>query len=608
MKAMNGVAKNKHGVYYVRVRVPKGLEEATARRLDNGKARQVFLKRTLNTKDLREANIRAKPVLIEFDKIIAQAEALVAKRPLRTSLHKREIKQIADFYYAHELASDDEDRLAGGSEAGFQDIARQLDAAGVEYHHNFPIGGVHIPEFGLSKRDMYKRAELYDTMLPVARDDLARGDFSALRFDMDELLDLHRINLDRTSGSYRELGMAMLRVRVKTLEALAHRHLGEVVETPELIEPQHSEASSATTLKASYEGWKKAASRPENTLREFGYALARFLELHGDLEIARITRRHTREFREALQEMPLRRSGALRTATLSELVEWSKQHPSDAKASPETVNKLLGAVGAVAQWGRDNGLIADDVQWSNPFSKMSLPTRRSTREPWETDELRTLFGSPIFTGGERPQAGGGEAAFWLPVLALFTGARLNELAPLTVEDVKVDEASGIHFLNIREVMEQGRRLKTAGSARVIPVHHELVRIGFLRFADTVRTSSGSEARLFPLLTPGPKGGFGEAWSKWFGRYKRSLGITNKASVFHSFRHGFKDALRSARVSEDVNDALTGHSSSSIGRSYGAKDMVRRFGLRTLADAVGEVAYPGLDLGALEWSGHKQGFT
>ncbi len=34
------------------------------------------------------------------------------------------------------------------------------------------------------------------------------------------------------------------------------------------------------------------------------------------------------------------------------------------------------------------------------------------------------------------------------------------------------------------------------------------------------------------------------------------GITNRASVFHSFRHSFKDALRRAGVSEDVNDALT----------------------------------------------------
>ena len=67
-------------------------------------------------------------------------------------------------------------------------------------------------------------------------------------------------------------------------------------------------------------------------------------------------------------------------------------------------------------------------------------------------------------------------------------------------------------------------------------------------------------------------------------------------MFHSFRHGFKDALRTVRISEDVNDALTGHAGgNSIARGYGAKDIVRRFGLPALADAVWKVAYPGLDL-------------
>jgi len=94
----------------------------------------------------------------------------------------------------------------------------------------------------------------------------------------------------------------------------------------------------------------------------------------------------------------------------------------------------------------------------------------------------------------------------------------------------------------------------------------------------------------------PRGGYGEAWSEWFGRYIRGLGIASKDRVFHSFRHGFKDALRAAGVNEGVNDALTGHAGgNSVARGYGAKDMMRRFGLPTLADAVIKVVYPRLDL-------------
>jgi hypothetical protein len=126
--------------------------------------------------------------------------------------------------------------------------------------------------------------------------------------------------------------------------------------------------------------------------------------------------------------------------------------------------------------------------------------------------------------------------------------------------------------------------------------------GFLDFVEQANRKGGASARLFPELTPGPKGGFGEAFSKWFGRYKRKLGVTNPGSVFHSFRHGFKDALRAAGVNEDANDALTGHSGGNpVARSYGWKEMVRRFGFPTLSAAVEKVRYPGLDLSKVHWA-------
>jgi integrase len=250
------------------------------------------------------------------------------------------------------------------------------------------------------------------------------------------------------------------------------------------------------------------------------------------------------------------------------------------------------------KWARDNGIIPDELPWADPFANMRLEEEAPSREPWQLDELRVLFSSPVFTQGLRPTAGRGEAAYWLPLLGLCTGARLGELAPLTAADITTDKPTGITTIRITEDLEQGRRLKNVASRRVVPVHPELVRVGFMQFVAQVRDGSKSNARLFPLLTPGPKGGLGEAWSKWFGRYIRGLGITNPASVFHSFRHSFKDALRAAGVSEDVNDALTGHSGGGVGRTYGAKEMVRRFGLPILAEAVAKVSFPGLDLSHL----------
>ena len=360
--------------------------------------------------------------------------------------------------------------------------------------------------------------------------------------------------------------------------------------------------SSSCGLRAAYEGWLKVAPRKKSTSMEFERGIERFIELHGDLEVAQINRGHVRQFRDAALLVPARRSGKLLNAPLPELVEYSRAHPDAPRIKAATINKWLNCLGAVLNWARKNGIIPDDMPWSDPVSGMRLPEARSNRQPWEPEELSALFGSLIYLKGERPIGGKGEAAFWLPLLAIFSGARLNELAPLCVEDVKTDAALGVRFMTVIEDEEEGRSVKTERSVRAIPVHSELIRIGFLDFVDHVRRSCGQSARLFPKLTPGPKGGFGEAFSKWFGRYKRKLGITNPSSVFHSFRHGFKDALRAASVNEDINDALTGHSGgNSVARGYGWKEMVRRFGFPTLSEAMEKVRYSGLDLSAIGWT-------
>jgi hypothetical protein len=81
VRVLMGVIKDRHGTYYARKTVPAkpaGLRAAVALELDNGKPAQSHLKRSLGTKDIREANVRAKPVLAEFDRIIAKAKSRLA--------------------------------------------------------------------------------------------------------------------------------------------------------------------------------------------------------------------------------------------------------------------------------------------------------------------------------------------------------------------------------------------------------------------------------------------------------------------------------------------------------------------------------------------------
>ena len=113
------------------------------------------------------------------------------------------------------------------------------------------------------------------------------------------------------------------------------------------------------------------------------------------------------------------------------------------------------------------------------------------------------FANLIYLKGERPIGGKGEAAFWLPLLGIFSGARLNELA--SVEDVKLDTASGVRFATVIEDEEAGRGVKTEHSLRAVPVHPELVRIGFLEFVEHVRAAGGLSARLFSPAHPESQG-------------------------------------------------------------------------------------------------------
>jgi integrase len=604
MRVGMGLIKNEHGVFHVRRKVPKALEVATARALGVPKERVSWLKETLGTKDEKRARVLAKPVMMKFDRILAQAEALLVEHPVRNELTATEIKQIADYFYAHELCADEQIREDGiGSDPGYVSIHRQLTEAGIEFETPFDVAEVagSVAGSGLSRRMMHKIEEDISIVLPAAKEALARGNVNFIRDELNMLLQVLGINLDPACADYRKVALAVIKAFVRALEDVGARHRGEAIDSPKLIEPSSKVPASSCSLRTAYDGWNKMEARKISSQLEFSKGIDRFIELHGDLDVVQINRGHVRQFRDEAQLVPKLRAGKLRKARLPELAEWSREHPGTPCIGAATINKWLTCLQSVLNWARKNGVIPDEVVWADPVSGMRLKVPRSKRRPWETDELSVLFASPIYLQGARPKGGKGEAAYWMPLLALYSGARLGELAPMCADDVKLDPSSGVQFMTVIEDADAGKSVKTENSIRAFPIHPELVRIGFLEFVGRCRTANGSSARLFPLLTPGSKGGFGEAFSKWFGRYKKSLGIDNKKSVFHSFRHGFKDALRAGGVNEDINDALTGHGGgNSVALGYGWDDMVRRFGFATLNAAVERAQYPGLDLSALRW--------
>src|SRR5258708_989685 len=113
MRAMPYLIKRKN-TYYAHRNVRKGLEAAVAVVLRQGKKHQSYLLRSLGTDSRTEANIRIKPVLIDFDRITRQAEPLKnSKPPARTTLSTAEIDRMAEYVYAKALVWDERFRVGG---------------------------------------------------------------------------------------------------------------------------------------------------------------------------------------------------------------------------------------------------------------------------------------------------------------------------------------------------------------------------------------------------------------------------------------------------------------------------------------------------------------
>lgn len=118
----------------------------------------------------------------------------------------------------------------------------------------------------------------------------------------------------------------------------------------------------------------------------------------------------------------------------------------------------------------------------------------------------------------------------MPLLALFTGARLRELAQLRVVDVRlVVGVSGI------DIVPDAGPLKNAASQRFVPLPDAVLKMGLLDYVDEL-SARGFE-RLFPDGSWDAKNGPGDRISKWWGRtYMPAAGFDDDALVFHSFRH------------------------------------------------------------------------
>jgi integrase len=211
------------------------------------------------------------------------------------------------------------------------------------------------------------------------------------------------------------------------------------------------------------------------------------------------------------------------------------------------------------------------------------------------DQLNKIFSAPLYRGClnagrwyKRPGKLIPKTAgrYWVPLVALFTGMRSNEICQLDVADII--QKDGVDFIVAQ--VDGGKSVKTKAGEREVPVHPELKRLGFIAYAE-FRRKEGAK-RLFPDLKKAKSGYYSDIMQKWFGNFLRSLDLKKPGVVLHSFRHTFRDAMREADVNVEVQHRIGGWE---LGQNTTANSYGRGHSPKRMLEEISKVKFPGLKL-------------
>lgn len=372
--------------------------------------------------------------------------------------------------------------------------------------------------------------------------------------------------------------------------------LGLYVATPATVAPAAPlsvEAPKAKPTKLLSDVWEsyKAAKLADGvdgvtqtTLNEYHGVMARFIELFGDIPVTDVDRELVQEYRIALSKTPSKGDG-IRGLNARQQIEKAEAEglpvltASAARKRFKSLSVVLNH--AVRQgWLADNPVFASGI--TAQLSRMAAKSKGARRrKEYNQDELRQIFTSPVYSSGWVPQrADLGAALWWLPLLAVYTGARLGEVAQLFVSDVRVSP-EGVNYLNLlkEEDDDEGsadagsdsRRVKTESSRRLVPLHDDLIALGFLDYVK----SQPPGGQVFPRIKPNKVGKYAPAFGRIWRRYLSDTAkFESPAAPMHGFRHTFKTLCRAAGIPAEVSDWITGHAAENVGGTYGSNPLPR----------------------------------
>jgi integrase len=305
-----------------------------------------------------------------------------------------------------------------------------------------------------------------------------------------------------------------------------------------------------------------------------------------------------REWRDTVASLPpgYGATKAYKGLSLREVASKARKAGA-AKLSPTTVNKYLSTISPFLGWCVRNGFAE-----RNPCDDLFYDLRKgqNPRPPFSSEQLQAILASPLFVGFQkdgREHVPGNQQAndwrFWIPLVCLFTGARIGEIAQLKTDDLQIEDA--VPFISIRHDESREQTTKS-GQTRIMPLHPKLVQIGFVAFVEEQRARSLGNASpwLFPEIVVNERGSRGTSPSRFWRNYLHRIGIKAKADGYgsHSFRHALADKLRLSGYLDEEIKVVLGHSHKSVTSGYG---IVRQGTVSRIIKMISEIEFEEVDV-------------
>jgi Phage integrase family len=479
-------------------------------------------------------------------------------------------------------------------------VARQYLKRALDNDMELRISSPNLGAYSRSRdrgRIVADELEWIDGELATARTELAERLYDHQRPLIDELMAAHEVPEQQREA----LAFAIFRANVERWQIVRKRTLGEFdpISTPvgEAVNGHHASADTKSPqasplfsevlpgfikFMGETQGWRG------QTLAQNKTTYRMFVECCGDRSISDYQRKDLSGFYDMLRALPAlyAKRREWRGMSLSEIVTQTKDVDLP-RVDLKTVKRHFAAMGRLFSYLKRRG----EITGENPAHGFEFPRQgraRNKRSMWSGAMLATLFASPIWTGcqseGRRSRPGHliiKDEKYWLPLLGVYHGNRLEEFAQLVRSDIRCED--NIWFFDIND--EGGKQVKNEQSKRRVPLHPKLHRLGFLEYVETAAPNPTD--RVFPQLRPGgPDQKLGFYFSKWWAQYRKDVGVYEKGLDYHSFRATIATTLAEAEVSLEVRNELLGHE----GKSIDEQNYQKGFSLKLLAEAIGRISW------------------